>query len=126
MNFRSVLTAAAILAVSAVASYGQTSATQHPVKKHTTTKKAKAPAAPTVEEQIQALRHELEGKIDSLKTDLADKDAQLQKAQQSAADAQASAAKAEAAASARVGNAAGRESAQGEKADYGRIARATA
>jgi Skp family chaperone for outer membrane proteins len=100
MNFRSVLAAAAILAVSAVASYGQTSATQHPVKKHTTTKKAKAPAAPTVEEQIQALRHELEGKIDSLKTDLADKDAQLQKAQQSAADAQASAAKAEAAASA--------------------------
>jgi hypothetical protein len=99
MNFRSTIAAAAILAVSAVASYGQTSATTHPVKKHTTARKAKASASPSVEEQIQALRHELEGKIDSLKTDLADKDAQLQKAQQAAADAQASAAKAEAAAS---------------------------
>jgi hypothetical protein len=99
MNFRSIFAAAAIVAVSAVASYGQTSATTHPVKKHTTTRKAKTPASPSVEEQIQALRHELEGKIDSLKTDLADKDAQLQKAQQAAADAQASAAKAEAAAS---------------------------
>jgi hypothetical protein len=98
MKLRSTIAAAAILAVSVVASYGQTSATHHSVKKHTTTRKAKTPS-PSVEEQIQALRHELESKIDSLKTDLADKDAQLQKAQQAAADAQASAAKAEAAAS---------------------------
>jgi hypothetical protein len=71
-----------------------------PAKKHVATSKAKAPAAPTVEEQIQALRQDLEGQINSLKTDLADKDAQLQQAQQAAADAQAAAAKAEAAATA--------------------------
>jgi Skp family chaperone for outer membrane proteins len=100
MNFRSTFAVAAILAVSVAASYGQTSATSHPVKKHTTARKAKTPSSPTVEEQIQALRQELEGKIDSLKTNIADKDAQLQKAQQAAADAQASAAKAEASASA--------------------------
>jgi hypothetical protein len=100
MNFRFKIAAAAILAVSLVSSYGQTSATNPPVKKHTATKKAKTPPPPTVEEQIQALRHELEGQIDSLKTNLADKDAQLKMAQQAAADAQASAAKAQAAVSA--------------------------
>jgi Skp family chaperone for outer membrane proteins len=100
MNFRFKIAAAAILAVSLVSSYGQTSPTNPPVKKHTATKKAKTPPPPSVEEQIQALRHELEGQINGLKTNLADKDAQLQKAQQAAADAQAAAAKAEAAASA--------------------------
>ena len=44
----------------------------------------------------KALRQELQGQIDSLKSDLADKDAQLKQAQQQAADAQAAAAKAEA------------------------------
>jgi hypothetical protein len=62
--------------------------------------KTKKAAPPTVEEQIQALRHDLENQINSLKTSLAEKDAQLQRAQQAAADAQASAAKAEAAATA--------------------------
>ena len=71
-----------------------------PAKKHVAAKKAKTPPPPTVEEQIQALRQELQGQINSLKTDLADKDAQLKQAQQAAADAQAAAAKAEAAASA--------------------------
>jgi hypothetical protein len=52
-----------------------------------------------VEEQIQALRRDLESQINSLKTDLANKDEQLQKAQQAAADARAAASKAEAAAS---------------------------
>jgi Skp family chaperone for outer membrane proteins len=99
MNFRFKIAAAAILAVSLVSSYGQTSATNPPVKRHTATKKAKTPPPPTVEEQIQALRQELEGQINALKTDLAEKDAQLQKAQQVAADAQASAARAQAAAS---------------------------
>jgi hypothetical protein len=57
------------------------------------------PASPTVEEQIQALREEMQGQIDSLKTNLAEKDAQLKMAQEAAASAQAAAAKAEAAAS---------------------------
>jgi len=98
MNFRLKIAAAAMLAVSFVASYGQTSEATPPVKKHAATKTAKAPA-PSVADQIQALKEELEGQINSLKTDLAVKDAQLQKAQQAAADAQAAAAKAEAAAS---------------------------
>jgi hypothetical protein len=98
MNFRLKIAAAAMLAASFVASYGQTSEAKPPVKKHAATKAAKAPA-PTVAEQIQALKEQLEGQINGLKTDLAVKDAQLQKAQQAAADAQASAAKAEAAVS---------------------------
>jgi len=67
---------------------------KHPVKKSST------PPKPTVEDQIQSLRQEMQGQIDGLKSDLANKDAQLKAAQQAAADAQVSAAKAEAAASA--------------------------
>ncbi len=98
MNFKLKIAAAAILAVSFVACYGQTGDANPPVKKHVATMKAKTPAPPKVEEQIQALREELLGQINSLKSSLAEKDAQLQKAQQAAADAQAAAAKAEAAA----------------------------
>jgi hypothetical protein len=98
MNFRLKIAAAAMVAVSVVASYGQTSEAKPPVKKPAATRTAKAPA-PTVAEQIQALKEELEGQINSLKTNLAAKDAELQKAQQAAADAQAAAAKAEAAVS---------------------------
>ena len=58
-------------------------------KKHA----AKKPPKPTVEEQINALRQEFQGQIDSLKSDLATKDAQLKQAQQAAADAQAAAQK---------------------------------
>jgi len=104
MNFRIKIAAAAILAVSFVACYGQASDTKAPVKKHTATrtaaKKEMKPASPAVEEQIQALRQELTGQINGLKNDLAAKDEQLQKAQQAAADAQAAAEKAQAAASA--------------------------
>jgi FKBP-type peptidyl-prolyl cis-trans isomerase len=106
MNFRFKMAAAAILAVSLAASYAQTSEANPPAKKHIATKKAKASAEakkaaePTVEEQIQALRHDLEGQINGLKSTLSEKDAQLQRAQQAAADAQAAAAKAEAAAAA--------------------------
>jgi Tfp pilus assembly protein FimV len=99
MKFKLSIAATAILAVSFVASYGQTSATNPPAKKHVATAKTKEPARPTVEEQIQALRHDLENQINSLKTDLATKDEQLQKAQQAAADARAAASRAEAAAS---------------------------
>ncbi|MGA3373025.1 MAG: hypothetical protein ABSC48_14810 [Terracidiphilus sp.] len=95
MKFRRNIAAAAILAVSFVACYGQSSETQEAKEKQTSSKKDKGP---TVEEQIQALRQELQGQIDSLKTDLANKDAQLKMAQEAAASAQAAAAKAQAAA----------------------------
>jgi Skp family chaperone for outer membrane proteins len=99
MNFKLKTAAAAILAASLVASYAYAGDATPPAKKQVATKKAKTPPPPTVAEQIQALREELEGQIDSLKTDLADKDAQLKKAQQAAADAQAAADKAQAAVS---------------------------
>jgi len=100
VNFKHSIAATVILAVSVVASYGQTSNTNPPAKKHDAPMKAKAPAKPTVEEQIQSLRRDLEGEINSLKTSLAEKDAQLKQAEQAAADARAAASKAEAAASA--------------------------
>jgi hypothetical protein len=100
MNFRLRTAAAATLAASLVCSSAYASAPAPPARKHTAARKAKTPPPPTVEEQIQALRHDLESQINGLKADLADKDAQLKKAEQAAADAQASAAKAEAAASA--------------------------
>jgi hypothetical protein len=100
MNFRLKTAAAAILAASLVAPYGYATDSTPSAKKSVAAKKAKKPASPTVEEQIQALRHDLERQINGLKTDLADKDAQLKKAEQTAAEAQAAAAKAEAAAAA--------------------------
>jgi hypothetical protein len=102
MNFKLRTTAAAILAVSLVALSANASDpdSNTPAKKHTATKKEKTPPPPSVEDQIQALRQEMQGQINSLKDDLSAKDAELKKAQQAAADAQASAAKAEAAASA--------------------------
>jgi hypothetical protein len=100
MNFGFRIAAAAILAASLVGTYGYASDATPPAKKHTASKKAKTPPPPTVEEQIQKLRSELEGQIDGLKTNLADKDAQLKKAEQAAADAQAAADRAQAAATA--------------------------
>ena len=100
VNYKLSIAATAILAVSVVVSYGQTSTTQPPAKKHVATAKTNTPAKPTIEEQIQALRRELEGQINSLRNDLANKDEQLQKAQQAAADARAAATKSEAAAAA--------------------------
>ena len=103
MNFQLKTVAAAILAAGLVASAAYASDdAPPPAKKHATTKKAakpRTPPPPSVEEQIQALRQELQGQINSLKTDLADKDTQLKQAQQAAADAQVAASKAEAAAS---------------------------
>jgi len=100
MNFRLTTAAASILAVSLVASIAYASDPTPPAKKHVVTKKAKAPAGPTVEEQIQALRHDLESQIGNLKSNLAEKDAQLKQAQEAAANAQAAAVKAQAAADA--------------------------
>jgi len=96
MNYRIKIAAMAILAVSVAASYGQTSGTHTQAKKYIATENAKKPAPPTIEEQIQALRQELEGQINSLRNDLATKDTQLKQAQEAAAQAQASADKAQA------------------------------
>jgi hypothetical protein len=85
-----------MLAASCVFAYGQTGGTVPQEKKHTAAKKATTPPPPTVEEQIQALRQELQGQIDGLKKELSTKDEQLKAAQQQATDAQAAAAKAEA------------------------------
>jgi hypothetical protein len=100
MNFRHKTVAAGVLAASLVVSYAYASDPTPPAKKHAATRKAKAPAGPTVEEQIQSLRLEFQGQIDSLKSSLAEKDAQVKQAQQAAFDAQAAAAKAQAAADA--------------------------
>ena len=96
MKFTTYTAAAAILAASLVVSYAQSSDSPAPAKKHAPAKKATTPPPPSVEEQIQALRSELQTQIDSLKSDLATKDAQLRQAQQDAADARAAANKAEA------------------------------
>jgi hypothetical protein len=100
MNFKLKPAAATVLAACLVASFAFASNAAPPVKKHAIAKKAKTPPPPSVADQIQALKDQLEGEINSLKTSLADKDAQLKQAQQAAADAQAAADKAQAAASA--------------------------
>jgi hypothetical protein len=100
MNFRHKTVAAGVLAASLVVSYAYASDPTPPAKKPAATRKAKAPAGPTVEEQIQSLRLEFQGQIDSLKSSLAEKDAQVKQAQQAAVDAQVAAAKAQAAADA--------------------------
>lgn len=89
--------AAALLAASLVAGYAHAEDATPPAKKHVATKKKAT--EPTVADQIQALKQELEGQIDTLKSDLAAKDAQLKQAQEAAAAAQAAAEKAQAAAS---------------------------
>jgi len=98
MNLRLRAAVAAILAASLVSTYANAGDATPPAKKHTPRKAA--PKGPTVEEQIQALRQEMQGQIDSLKTSLADKDTQLKQAQQAATDAQAAAARAQQAADA--------------------------
>jgi type II secretory pathway pseudopilin PulG len=100
MNFKLNTAAAAILAASLIGPYAYATDPAPPAKKHVATKKEKKPEGPTVEEQIQSLRQEMQGQINGLKNDLANKDAQLKQAQQAAADAQAAAAAAQAAASA--------------------------
>jgi len=99
MNFKLKIAAAGMLAASLVASYGSSQEPAAHAKKQIATKKAKAPAPPTVAEQIQSLRQEFNTQIEGLKNSLAEKDAELKKAQQAAADAQATADKAQAAAS---------------------------
>jgi len=93
MNSRLKAAAAMIMAACVACSYSYASAAAPPAKKHT--HKTAAPKGPTVEEQIQSLRQDLEGQINALKSDLAARDAELRQAQQQAADAQAAAQKAQ-------------------------------
>jgi hypothetical protein len=100
MQLRVNTVVAGILAACLVVPCSNASGQTAPAKKQAATRKAKTPPKPTVEEQIQQLRQEFQGQIDSLKTSIADKDTQLKQAQQAAADAQAAAAKAQMAADA--------------------------
>jgi Skp family chaperone for outer membrane proteins len=97
MKFHAKSAAAAILVASLVVSYATASAQDGTARKHHATHKAKTPPPPSVQEQIEALRNQMQGQIDSLKTTVSEKDTQLQQAQQAAADAQAAAQKAQAA-----------------------------
>jgi len=85
MKLRIYAATAAFLVASLVVSNAQTSSTAP--RKHAA-KKA-APAGPTVQEQIDALRQEMQGQIDSLKSSLADKDVQLKQAAAAKAEADA-------------------------------------
>lgn len=98
MNLRINTVATGMLAASLIVSYGIAGAQSTvPAKKHTT-RRAAVPKGPTVEEQLQEMRQEFQGKIDALQNSLNQKDDQLKQAQQAAADAQAAAQKAQAAA----------------------------
>ena len=90
---------AASLTVSCATAQESAPAAKTTKSKSAAPKKVEKKSAPSVEEQINKLRTELESQINGLKSSLADKDAQLKQAQQSAAEAQASAAKAQEAAS---------------------------
>ena len=92
MNFRLRAAATALLAASLVSLNAYAGDPPAPATKK---QAAKKPPKPTVEEQIQSLREELQSQIDGLKQDLASKDTQLRQAQQTAAEAQAAAAKAQ-------------------------------
>jgi len=102
MKFRMYAAAAAILAAGLVVSNVYAASDRDTMAKKETGKKkaSSASCCSDVQDQIQALRQEMQGQIDALKSDLAAKDAELQQAKQAAADAQAAAAKAEADASA--------------------------
>ena len=94
MNLRWKAAAAAMLAASVVVSYAQSSDGAAPAKKHTA-RRSHQPAGPSVQDQINALRMQLQTQIDSLKSELQQKDQQLQQAQQSASQAQQAAQKAQ-------------------------------
>jgi flagellar motility protein MotE (MotC chaperone) len=96
MKFKIHAAAAAMLAASLVVSFAHAQSNP-PEKRH---RRETAPPPPSVQDQIDALRQQMQSQIDQLKSDLANKDAQLQQAQQAASDAAAAAAKAQAAADA--------------------------
>lgn len=98
MKFKIKSAAAAALAAALVVSYASGQDPAPPAKKHHVVRRERAPKGPTVEEQIERLRIQMQTQIDSLKEQLSTKDQQLQQAQQAAAAAQAAADKAQAAA----------------------------
>lgn len=99
MNLKLKAAVAAMLAASFMTTYAYAGdPPAAPAAKHA--RRHAKPKGPTVEEQIQSLRQEMQGQIDSLKNSLADKDAQLKQAQQAAADAQTAAQHAQEAATA--------------------------
>ena len=114
MQIMRSIAAVALMTVSITACNGQSSPANPSAKKQVATSKApsnsavdvakvKTPSKPSVEDQIQALRLEMErqaSQIESLKAAMAEKDAELKSAQQTAAAAQAASAKAQAAAEA--------------------------
>ncbi len=102
MKFCMHATAAALLAASAVVSYAQAGDAAPAAKKQVHRAQTRSSAQEQIDEQIRrqidALRQEMQSQIDSLKNDLAAKDAELKQAQQQAAEAQAAAARAQQAA----------------------------
>ena len=102
MNLKLNAFAATVLAVSVACSAYASDATSAADKSHATHQKAKKAkqAKPSVEDQVQKLREELQGQINGLKSDIAAKDAALMKAQDDAAAAQAAATRAQAEATA--------------------------
>jgi Skp family chaperone for outer membrane proteins len=105
MKFRWNVAVTAILAAGLVVSNANAASgpsDRDPNAKKETGKKKASSCCSDVQDQIQALRQEMQGQIDALKTDLATKDQELQQAKQAAADAQAAAAKAEADATAQT------------------------
>ena len=124
MNFKLCTAAAVICAASLVVSSAYAASDgDSKAKKHHATKKDQTPPPPSVEDQINALRSEMQGQINQLKSDLSSKDAELKQAQQQAADAQAAAAKAQQAADAQAAalnqNSAAVSSLQGAVKDIG-------
>lgn len=95
MKFHMHAAAAALLATTAVVSYAQTSDPAPAPKKHVHKAQPRPSVQEQINQQINALRQEMQSQIDSLKNDLANKDSELKQAQQQAADAQAAAAKAQ-------------------------------
>src|SRR5271168_1617909 len=95
-NLKALATVALSLAVTAghAQSASSSSSSTSTPKKHRTAKSTE----PSVQSQIDALRTEMQGQIQSLKQQLSEKDAQLQQAQQAAAAAQAAAQQAQQAA----------------------------
>jgi hypothetical protein len=102
MNFKLITTAAVICAASLVVSSAYAGEGNPPAPKKHAAKKATEPPQPSVADQINALRNEMQGQINQLKSDLSSKDAELKQAQQQAMDAQAAAAKAQQAADAQA------------------------
>jgi hypothetical protein len=99
MNLTLKAAAAAILAAGLVVPNSFAIDSTPQPKRHSTTKTTAKPSTATIEEEIQQMRHDLDNQaiqIESLKTGMAEKDAELKKAEQAVAEAQKTAAGAQA------------------------------